>query len=198
MRRNGFVRDSARNKRRYRRMIKLNKQKQKVLTEDTVCINCPKELLKIKLDEALECQIQNRENTDKGLSGEYITADKLYKIKYRYRRYEPDTANTMDDYYILAELNKNGKNTDLHYMFISDSGNSIYRKIIGVICCLFSAWMMFYAYSSGNFGWMLFVIMFAIFLCGILLCMAKGDDRLDADNLPELFKQVIDDINNSL
>lgn len=179
-------------------MIKLDKRKQKILAEDTVCIKCPKELFKEKLDEALERQIQNRENTDKGLEGEYITADKLYKIKYRYRRYERDTASTMDDYYILAELNKNGKDTDLHYMFISDSGNSIYRKIIGVICCLFSAWMMFYAYASGNLGWMLFVIMFAIFLCGILLCMAKGDDRLDADNLPKLFEQEIDNINDSL
>lgn len=172
-------------------MIKLKKLKQKLLDEDTIKFNCNKEVLREKTDELLKKHEAEKRSLECGLAGSYDSKNKLYKIKYRYRPYEKDTASVIEDYYILAEIIGKGKTSELHYMFIADSSDLIYKRVIGLICCISSLWMMFYAYSTGRFGWMLLALLTAVFLCGVLMIVSKGDDRITAEKLVPLFTDEI-------
>lgn len=172
-------------------MIKLKKLKQKLLDENTISFNCNKEELREKTDELLKKHDDEKKDLQYGLVGSYDSKNKLYKIKYRYRPYEKDTASVIEDYYILAEIIGKGKNSELHYMFIADSSDIIYKRVIGLICCISSLWMMFYAYSTGRFGWMLLTLLTAVFLCGVLMIVSKGDDRITAERLVPLFTDEI-------
>lgn len=174
-------------------MIKLKKLKQKLISEDTISFNCNKEELRERIDGLLKTHEEKKKSSQCGLVGSYDSKKKLYKIKYRYRPYEKNTASVIEDYYILAELSGQGKRTELHYMFIADSSDLIYKRIIGAICCVTSLWMMFYAYSTGRFGWMLLTLLIAVFMCGVLMIVSKGDDRMTAEKLVPLFKDGLTD-----
>ncbi|MGN0518277.1 MAG: hypothetical protein ACI4II_06100 [Acutalibacteraceae bacterium] len=178
-------------------MIALNKIKHNILSENEYSISKGRNELHEELLAMFKRHYDNKESTECGLMGEYIEKDKLYKIKYRYRPFDRDTACTLEEYYILAEISQGGKTSKLHCMLIKDKSNSLYKKIIGIICCIFSLWMLLYAFSSGISGIVLIIFLCAILLCGVLLIVSKGDDRQDADELTKLFEEEIKSLNNS-
>lgn len=178
-------------------MITLSKIKHKLLSENEYSISKGRDELHKELLKMFKHHYDNRESTECGLVGEYVEKDKLYKIKYRYRPFDRDTACTLEDYYILAEISQGGKTSKLHCMLIKDRSNSLYKKVIGIICCIFSLWMLLYVFSSGISGVVMIIFLCAILLCGVLMIISKGDDRQDADELTKLFDEEIKSLNKS-
>ena len=178
-------------------MITLSKIKHKILSEDEYSISKGRNELHKELLTMFKHHYDNKEVTECGLMGEYIEKNKIYKIKYRYRPFDRDTACTLEEYYILAEISQGGKTSNLHYMLIKDKSDSLYKKTIGIICCIFSLWMLIYAFSSGFLGFVLILFLCAILFCGVLMIISKGDDRQNADELVKIFEEEIKLLNSS-
>ena len=148
----------------------------------------------VEIREKLNVSFKNptAEDDMTGIFGKYYKIDKMYKLKYIYKRNNQLQPQTFERYYYLIDIGEDEKGAYIEYVMVYDKlYDPIIRMVYMLAVCAVIAYL-FYLYNSGVMQKFSAMVMSVLVLMSSILVFKKSNESQDECAKAELlFKNLI-------
>ena len=174
--------------------MNINKMHYKVLTEPKkIYLN----MTTLEIREKLNLKFKNptSEEDMTGIFGKYHKLDKMYKMKYIYKRNKQLQPQTFDRYHYLVDIGEDDKGSYIEYVMVYDKlFDPLIRLTYIVAACAVIAYL-FYLYKTETMQQSSTIIMSGIILLSSVLVFKKAKEtQEECSKAEELFEKLISEL----
>ena len=172
----------------------INKVHYKVITEPKK-IYLDMTTLEIREKLNLEFKTPTAEEDMTGIFGKYYKLDKMYKLKYIYKRNNQLQPQTFERYYYLVDIGEDEKGAYIEYAMVYDKLYDPVIRIIYILACCGIFAYLYYRFQNMEIETTTTVIMGVIIFSSIFLVFKKSNESKDeCAKAEKLFKKMIEEL----
>ncbi len=174
--------------------MNINKVHYKVLT-DTKKIYLDMTTLEIREKLNLVFKNPTAEEDMTGIFGKYYKLDKMYKLKYIYKRNNQLQPQTFERYYYLVDISEDENGAYVEYAMVYDKLYDPLIRIVYILACCGIFAYLYYRFKQYEFEKMSTIIMGALIFFSIFLVFKKSNEtQEECAKAEKLFKNLVDEL----